>query len=267
MAIKEVTVENLQSEHICCAISDKKGECGVASKKAWLQERMSEGLVFKKLDVRGKVFIEYVPAEYAWCPVDAEGYMYINCFWVSGQYKGHGHAKQLLEECINDAKAKGRRGLVVLSSKKKKPFLSDAAFLSYKGFTVCDTAAPYFELMYLPFQESAEQPKFKEVAKHGKISEKGIVLYYSNQCPHTEKYVHLIKEIACERQLNFTLIKIETTKQAQESPTPWTTYGLYIEGEFITNEILSDKKFLKILEEKGCIDKPEEKVKEKESKQ
>lgn len=81
---KTLTLENLDSEHICCAISDKKGECGVSSKKAWLRERIQEGLVFLKLDVRGKVFIEYIPAEKAWCPIDADGYMFIDCFWVSG---------------------------------------------------------------------------------------------------------------------------------------------------------------------------------------
>ncbi|MEG1015280.1 MAG: GNAT family N-acetyltransferase, partial [Clostridia bacterium] len=53
MEIIEVTAENLGTEHICCAISDKKGETCVASKKAWMRERFADGLVFKKLDVRG----------------------------------------------------------------------------------------------------------------------------------------------------------------------------------------------------------------------
>lgn len=75
-----VTTENLESEHICCAISDKRMARGVQQKKAWLQERIEEGLVFKKLDVNGKVFIEYLPAEYAWVPIIAPGYLCINCF-------------------------------------------------------------------------------------------------------------------------------------------------------------------------------------------
>ena len=76
---KQVTLENLEAEHICCCISDKKGENCVSSKKSWLRNRMQEGLVFNKLDVRGKVFIEYLPAEFAWAPIKAEGYMYIDC--------------------------------------------------------------------------------------------------------------------------------------------------------------------------------------------
>lgn len=96
MEFKRVTLENIEEEHICCAISDKKGETCVASKKAWLKERLKEGLVFEKLDVRGKVFIEYLPAEYAWVPVDADGYYYIDCLWVSGQYKGQCSSSWLL---------------------------------------------------------------------------------------------------------------------------------------------------------------------------
>ncbi len=40
-----ITPENLAKEHICCAISNN-GDCQVASKKAWLAERLKEGLVF-----------------------------------------------------------------------------------------------------------------------------------------------------------------------------------------------------------------------------
>lgn len=60
-----VTKENLEKEHICCAISDNK-DIQVSSKKAWLADRFDEGLVFLKSVERGKCFIEYIPAECAW---------------------------------------------------------------------------------------------------------------------------------------------------------------------------------------------------------
>jgi ribosomal protein S18 acetylase RimI-like enzyme len=250
MDIIAVDKNNIAEEHICCVISEQKGECCVSSKKAWLQQRFEDGLVFKKLNVRGKVFIEYIPAENAWCPIIAKGYMFINCFWVSGQFKGQGIANELLNECIRDAKSQGKAGIVVLSSQIKKPFLSDPKYLKYKGFMVCDTASPYFELLYLPFIDDAEKPRFKESAKHGKINEKGIVLYYSNQCPHTEKYTPLIAEIAKEKGCDFKLIKYETTEEAQNASSPFTTYSLFYDGQIVTNEVLSEKKFIKFLEEK-----------------
>ena len=33
---------------------------------------------------RGKCSIEYIPAENAWVPIAADGYLYINCLWGSG---------------------------------------------------------------------------------------------------------------------------------------------------------------------------------------
>ena len=60
-----VTKETIEKEHICCCMSDKKGEDGVSLKKAWMKEQFDHGLVFLKLNERGKVFIEYIPAEEA----------------------------------------------------------------------------------------------------------------------------------------------------------------------------------------------------------
>ncbi len=101
-----VTKDNIESEHICCAISNNR-DVQVASKKTWLSERFDEGLVFLKSVERGKCFIEYIPAENAWNPITAEGYMYINCLWVSGSFKGHGYSNDLLGACIADGKEKG----------------------------------------------------------------------------------------------------------------------------------------------------------------
>ena len=47
MEFIQVTKENLEKEHICCAISNNK-DVQVTSKKSWLSERFDEGLVFLK---------------------------------------------------------------------------------------------------------------------------------------------------------------------------------------------------------------------------
>ena len=49
-----VTKDNIENEHICCAISNNR-DVQVASKKAWLLDRFGEGLVFLKSVERGKV--------------------------------------------------------------------------------------------------------------------------------------------------------------------------------------------------------------------
>ncbi|MDD3414959.1 MAG: N-acetyltransferase [Lachnospiraceae bacterium] len=249
MELIKVTKENLDKEHICCAISSNK-DCQVSSKKEWLSKRFEDGLVFLKGNVRGKCFIEYVPAEYAWCPIEAKDYLFIDCLWVSGQFKGQGFSSELLDACISDAKQQGKKGLVIVSATKKMPFLSDPKYLKYKGFRVADSAAPYYVLYYLPFEEGVEKPRFQEQVKNPRIEKMGYILYYSAQCPFTAKYAPLLEEVAKRHQCDFKAIKIESTQQAQESPAVFTTYSLFKDGEFITNEILSEKKFEKmILEE------------------
>lgn len=252
MELIKLTRENLETEHICCAISNNK-DVQVMSKKSWLEERFDEGLVFLKCNVRGKCFIEYIPAEYAWVPIEAKGYVYIDCLWVSGQFKGKGYSNLLLEECIRDSREQGKKGLVVLSSKKKMGFLSDPKYLKYKGFQTADTAQPYFELMYLPFGEKADKPRFRSQIKQPeqKGLPQGFTVYYSSQCPFTAKYVPILEQIARRRSVPFESVPILTTEQAQNAPTPFTTFSLFYNGKFITHEILSEKKFDKILTEHG----------------
>ena len=151
-----ITKENLEKEHICCAISNNK-DVQVSSKKLWLRERLDEGLVFLKSRERGKCFIEYIPAEKAWVPIKADGYMYIDCLWVSGSFKGNGYSTDLLDRCIEDSTQKGKKGLCILSSAKKKPFLSDPGFLLHKGFAVCDESDNGIQLWYLPFEDGKDK--------------------------------------------------------------------------------------------------------------
>lgn len=242
----QVTRDNIEEEHICCAISNNK-DVQVLSKKTWLTERFDDGLVFLKSVERGKCFIEYIPAENAWNPITADGYMYIDCLWVSGSLKGHGYSSKLLEACIKDSSEKGKKGLCILASEKKKPFLADPKFLKYKGFEVCDEADNGIQLWYLPFAKEVEAPSIKDCAKHPHINEKGYVLYYTNQCPFNAKYVPILEEAAKKNDIAFKAIQILSKEEAQNAPTPVTTYALFFEGEYVTNEQMSDKKFLKLV--------------------
>lgn len=242
-----LTPENLENEHICCAISNNK-DIQVASKKAWLADRLQEGLVFLKSAERGKCFIEYLPAENAWCPIAADGYMHVNCFWVSGSLKGHGYANDLLSACIADAKEKGKRGLTVIASPKKAPYLSDPKYLAYKGFRVADNAQPFFTLLYLPFAENAPAPKFRECAKSPHIDKQGFVVYYTYGCPFTAKYVPMVESAAKDKGVRFEKILIDSKEKAQNAPMAWTNHAVFYNGDYITNEIMNEKKFLELAE-------------------
>ena len=184
-------------------------------------------------------------------PIEADGYMYIDCLWVSGQFKGHGYSNLLLNACIKDSREKGKKGLAGLSSTKKMGFLSDPGYMKCKGFARADTAEPYFELMYLPFAEDAGRPCFRNTVHDHSSMPKGFVLYYTNQCPFTAKYVPLLEDMAKARNVAFQAIHIRSREEAQNAPTPFTTFSLFYDGQFVTHEILSEKKFEKIMVSKG----------------
>nr|WP_325196424.1 YoaP domain-containing protein [uncultured Oscillibacter sp.] len=236
-----ITKDNIDKEHICCAMSNKQS----IVKKEWLKQRFDEGLVFYRSEERGKCFIEYIPAENAWVPIIAEGYLYVNCLWVSGSLKGHGYSNDLLDECIRDARAQGKKGLCILSSeKRKKEFLSDPKYLAYKGFSVSDTSETGITLMYLPLDPEAAPPKFKDCARHPKAEEDGFVLYYTDQCPYTYYWVPRVEDAAKEHHIPLKVIHITDKETAQNMPAPITTYALFRDGTFLTQGIQSDKKFL-----------------------
>lgn len=166
---------------------------------------------------------------------------------VSGSLKGNGYSTDLLDSCIADSKQKGKKGLCILSSARKKPFLADPKFLTHKGFSVCDEADNGIQIWYAPFGEDGTKPQFKEIARHPHTDEEGFVLYYTSQCPFTAKYVPIVENIAKENDIPFQAIHIDSKEMAQNVPTPVTNYALFHDGTYLTNEIMSDKKFLKYL--------------------
>jgi hypothetical protein len=167
---------------------------------------------------------------------------------VSGSFKGHGYSNDLLAACIADSREQGKKGLCILSSAKKKPFLADPKFLKYKGFSVCDEADNGIQLWFLPFSPDAEKPRFKACAVHPHIDEPGYVLYYTSQCPFNAKYVPIVEETAKAHGIPFHTIHLESREAAQSAPTPVTTYALFRDGAYVTNEQMNDAKFLKLVE-------------------
>ena len=77
-----LTNENLTDEHLCCIIRSKKSHPGIDAKRQWLSERMSEGHIFRQLNAKATVFIEYAPLETAWVPIIGNNYYYLYCLWA-----------------------------------------------------------------------------------------------------------------------------------------------------------------------------------------
>ena len=247
-----LTLENIDDEHICCAIGDPKHQIGVDSKKKWIKNKLKDGHVFRKLNARGKIFIEYEPIETAWVPISGKNYEYIYCLWVAGSFKGKGIAKDLLEYCISDSKEKGMSGICTLTSKKKKPFVGEKKFFEHYGFKIVDTIGDY-ELLVLQFDDN-EVPKFNENARLMKIDNQEFTVFYSNECPYVEyevkELLHEVDELteySKENNIKISFIKIDTLEKAKNVPCIFNNWANFYKGEFVSNTILNANSFEKLI--------------------
>lgn len=240
-----LTAENLDSQHVCCAIADKKHQCGVAAKKKWLRERLAEGHVFRKLDDRGKVFIEYAPLETAWTPVLGDNYLYIYCLWVAGSFKGKGHAAALLGYCIEEAKARGKSGVCVLSARKKKPFMADKKFFMKYGFETVDTTDDGYELLALSFDGSL--PRFAQNVKKQAIPGKELTIYYGMQCPFIPNCIEQVKGYCEANSVPLELVAVDSLEAAKALPCVFNNWAVFKDGRFETVHLLNEGQLKKLL--------------------
>lgn len=237
-----LTIDNLDSEHLCCIIRSKKPHQGIAAKKQWLSRRLNEGHVFRKLDVRDVVFIEYAPLETAWVPIIGDNYYYIYCLWVSGGFKGKGYGKSLMEYCLTEAKEKGKSGVCMLGAKKQKAWLSDQSFAKKFGFEVVDTTDNEYELLAISFDGT--MPKFAQNVKNSKIENQVLTIYYDMQCPYIYQNIELVKKYCTMNDVPLVLNLVDTLEKAKDLPFVFNSWGVVYKGIFATVNLL-DVAYLK----------------------
>lgn len=227
-----LTPDNLASEHLCCIIRSKKPHPGVEAKREWLAQRLQEGHVFRKLNAKGVVFIEYAPVETAWVPVEGDGFVYIYCLWVDGAFKGKGYGKELMEYCLADARAQGKSGVCMLGSAKQKAWLSNQAFAKKYGFETVDTAPGDYELLALSFD--GRKPRFTDGAKRMAIDDPRLTVYYDAQCPFILQKVESIRAYCDAHQVPANLIEVDSLEKAKALPCVFNNWAIFWQGQFQT---------------------------------
>lgn len=237
-----LTSENLMNEHLCCIIRSKKVHPGIEAKRQWLSERLMEGHVFRKLNEKATVFIEYAPLETAWVPINGDNYYYVYCLWATGNHKGKGYGKALMEYCLADAREKGKSGICMLGAKKQKSWLSDQAFAKKFGFEVVDTTDNGYELLALSLDGTT--PTFTQKAKTQKIESKELTIYYDMQCPYIYQNIEKIKQHCETDDIPVSFIHVDTLQKAKDLPCVFNNWGVFYKGNFETVNLL-DAAYLK----------------------
>ena len=227
-----LTQDNLSEEYLCCIIRTKKPHPGIEAKRCWLAQRLKEGHVFRKLDGKACVFIEYAPLETAWVPIMGKNYYYIYCLWVQGEPKGQGYGRQLMEYCLDDAKAHGKSGVCMLGAKKQKAWLSDQGFAKKFGFKTVDMTDDGYELLALSFDGTV--PCFMPNAKKQANEQKGLTVYYDDQCPYIFQRATKLKEYCETEKIPASFIHVDTLEQAKSLPCVFNNWAVLYNGQFVT---------------------------------
>lgn len=248
--IIEVNPDNILQYGICGYKNIKKE--GYPEKISWIKQNYSKGLKIKSIltpkdGVQGT--IEYIPGEYCWRPVKAEGYIFIHCLFAGfkNSYKGKGFASLLINECIKDALNQKKYGVAVVT--RKGSFMIGKEIFLKNGFEVVDSAEPDFELLVKKFNKNAPNPKFIS-ERDNKLSryKKGLTIIRADQCPYTKKNVTEIVETA-KKKFGITpkIVENKTHSDAQETPCAFGIFCIIYNGEIISYHPISNTRFINIM--------------------
>jgi GNAT superfamily N-acetyltransferase len=253
--IVDIHADNLDQRGFFCYMSKRKTE-GYRQKHDWLEARFAEGLKLKILhehDGRDVAFIEYIPAEYAWRAVHAPGYLVIHCLWVVGKGKGKGYATRLIQECIQDAREQGKRGVVMVSS--NQTWLAGKQVFIHNGFVEVDQAPPSFQLLVYDFalrqaplrqdQGTGEEPAFpKDWDARAERFGEGLTIIRTPQCPYIHNGVEAMVETARARGIPARVEEFTSARQLQaESPSPYGVFGVVYNGRLWSYRFMGPKDF------------------------
>jgi L-amino acid N-acyltransferase YncA len=251
--IVDVNEKNIDEQELFCKKTKKKLP-GYQNKVKWMKERFKEGLKYKVLYVKegdketSRGMIEYIPGEFNWRGIKADGWMVIHCIWVVGKAKQKGYGDKLLKIAVVDAKNQGMCGVVGMSAEKggwvpkKKIFLKN-------GFVKVDEVEPYFSLYALFFDEGAPKPHFNPISKdeQSKYSE-GVSIIYSDQCPYIVDLIEDLNKEYGKDKINS--IKLKNCIEAQENSVyPYGTYCIICDGDASLYQHATKREIQKVLTE------------------
>ena len=244
MKIIDLNLENIKQYPSICFC--KKDSVGYNLKLDWMKKRLSDGLVIKFLtDQKDNIihgYIEYTNGENAWRAVDAKGYLFIHCIWITpNKYKNKGYGSNLIKECIKDAKTNSKLGVAVVTS--DGPFMANKDVFLKNGFKIVQEDGKH-QLLVKQLKKG-KLPCFKDYKKQlEKYKEWNIV--YSNQCPWVARFINeLDKKIINKLKLKITELK--TPKQAQDVPSIYSVFTLIKDGKILEDHYISNTRLNNII--------------------
>lgn len=247
--IIDVGAENVDKTGFFCFMSKKKSE-GYQRKIAWLRDRFREGLQIKMLTLPERGFIEYIPGEYAWRAVHADGYLFIHCLWVVGKSRGQGFSGLLLDACLSEAKRRKMKGLAMVTS--ERVWLAGRRVLDKHGFERVDTAPPEFSLMVKKLGKSPSPSFAGHWEAKAAAYKNGLTIMRSAQCPYIVDATNAAVAAAVKGGVKSRIVELRSRDDVMRlSPSAYGVFGLILNGRLLTYHYQLEKDLLPLLANKN----------------
>jgi len=244
ITLEKVGPDNVADCGIGCLTNPKNQ--GYEPKVEWLRKRFAEGLRYLLFrDEKGGplAFLEYVPGEYAWRPVDAKGWLFVHCLWVysAGQKRG-GLGSRLIQACLAEARKAKAIGVAAMVS--DGPWMAGREVFLKNGFEQI-AQADRFQMVVHRLRKGAE-PRFRDIGGNA-AKYQGLNIVYSAQCPMVPKSVNDLFEMAAEQGLKLKVTELKSAHQAQRAPSFYGVFSLIWNGRLLADHYVSRGRFKNIL--------------------
>jgi L-amino acid N-acyltransferase YncA len=247
--MSQIDIIDTNATNICDHPFCVGAQTGHPHKTAWLKKRFAEGLKFKVLRVDGEEagFIEYVPGEMTWRPIEAAQYMVIHCIMLNKKaHKGRGYGSLLVREALSDAKKANMKGVAVVAS--GGTWMAGPGLFLRCGFECVDTAPSSFQLMAKKWG-NPPSPRFKtgwERTLRRKYAS-GLTILRSDQCPYIAKSMPDILRACEEFEVQPRVVELRSARQAQNAPSAYGIFNIVYNGQVVADHPISATRFKNIL--------------------
>ncbi len=251
--VVDITPSNVETETLFC-IKNLKSP-GFHRKKDWFTKRYEEGFRIHILkDPVGKMagFIEYVPGEFAWRPIHAKDYMFVQCLMVyPNKHKNLGYGSALVNKVESAAKETGFSGVCTICS--KGTWMANSELFLKLGFKNIEQK-DRFDLLCKTWDTKVPVPRFGDWEKRQRHYN-GWHLIYADQCPWHDKAVEAMWNTAQDYGVDLKLTCLDSAEAAQQAPSGFGVFSLMHDGKLLEDHYLSATRFRNILNKELQLNK------------
>ncbi|MFQ6100033.1 MAG: GNAT family N-acetyltransferase [Anaerolineae bacterium] len=204
---------------------------GQHRRAGFLARKMDEGarLQVAYRDGVAVGFVEYYPIEITNLELAGQDVLAIWCILVRDERQGIGSA--LLQACLDDARAMGRKGVAVTCW---DPVWMGRAIFERAGFVEVGPAGTSGAVLFRPFTANAEPPRWvgRKPAMELVEGKVAVDVFHTDRCPIHWRNTALVREVA-QAFGDAILWREHWTDRREDMLHYGTAYSIYANGKLI----------------------------------